>query len=214
MARLKVVKPAAAETANGLQEMTSFGGKVDFKAKTRTVKVQAPPEAKTADDRLAWCNSCTRTGQLVLEMSAELSARKRVRLFLDWACLSDAPWWNRSWFSSLLREALKEVRLIDLLDEPERAWFESLGDEIAIYRGCEKGRERGMHWTTDINVAKGFAIGVRCRNRHPTLVSAVIPKQHVLALFLGRRETEIVVDYRRLRRLRIEELPLPKAEAA
>lgn len=176
-------------------------------------------EAKTADDRLAFCDSYDRTGQLVIEMMhldymcAEPDPREIVALYLRWGCVCDAPWNNRTWLSGFLREALKEVRLVDVLEEPERSWFESLGDEIAIYRGCEKGRERGMHWTTDINVAKNFARGMRCRNRYPTLVSAVIPKQHVLAVFLGRKEHEVVVDYRRLRRLRVQDMP-ELAEAA
>jgi hypothetical protein len=86
----------------------------------------------------------------------------------------------------------------------ERTWFESLDAEVPIYRGCEKGRERGLHWRLDQAVAAAFAKGKRCINRNPTLVSAYIPKEHVFAVFLSRQEQEIVADYRRLRRLMIE----------
>ena len=80
----------------------------------------------------------------------------------------------------------------------------SLDAEVPIYRGCEKGCERGLHWTIDRAVAAAFAEGKRCGNRNPTLVSAYIPKEHVFAVFLNRKEQEIVADYRRLRRLKIE----------
>jgi hypothetical protein len=72
-----------------------------------------------------------------------------------------------------------------------------------VYRGCERGRERGLHWTTDRAVAEKFAGGRRCINPHPTLVQALIPKRHILAVFVNREENEIVVDPRRLRKLLI-----------
>jgi hypothetical protein len=76
-----------------------------------------------------------------------------------------------------------------------------LAAEIAIYRGCQRGRERGLSWTTDIKVAEGFAAGKRCINSMPTLVTAVIPKAYVFGVFIERKESEITIDPRRLRRL-------------
>jgi hypothetical protein len=86
----------------------------------------------------------------------------------------------------------------------ERTWFEGQGALIPIFRGCERGRERGLYWTIDPAVARGFAAGKRCINRNPTLASAYIPREHVFGVFISRKESEIVVDYRRLRRLKIE----------
>jgi len=162
----------------------------------------------TADKRLAECTSYKRAGQLVLEMVWERGAPlKQVALFLEWGNVGDAPFQCRKALADILREALKQVRLADVLKEPEQTWFESLGVEIPIYRGCEKGRERGLHWTVDLAVARGFATGKRCINRHPTLVSACIPKEQVFAVFIDREEHEIVADYRRLRRVKIEPAP-------
>jgi hypothetical protein len=58
-----------------------------------------------------------------------------------------------------------------------------------------------MSWTTDRSVAEGFAKGKRCVNRAPTLVRAEIPKIHIFAVFCDRSEHEIVLDYKRLRKL-------------
>jgi hypothetical protein len=85
-----------------------------------------------------------------------------------------------------------------------RAWFDTLPPMITVYRGSQRGRERGLSWTTDCTVAEGFAQVKRCINSEPTLCTAQIPKRHVFAVFLDRNEREIVLDPRRLRRLQVE----------
>jgi hypothetical protein len=155
-----------------------------------------------ADLQLLHCNSYERPFVLWREMIREQSPAKRVSLFLDHFNVCDAPWPYRSYLAAELREALMDVRLEDILPEREREWFASLGPMVEIYRGCEAGRERGLSWTTEIKVATGFAIGKRCRNAKPTLITAMIPKEHIFGVSLDRKEEEIIVDPRRLRRLR------------
>jgi hypothetical protein len=92
----------------------------------------------------------------------------------------------------------------DQLPPAARAFYEALPDPVPICRGCDQGRERGLHWTTSRAVAEGFATGKRCLNAHPTLASAEIPKRHVIAVFVCRDENEVVVDPRRLRKLKSE----------
>ena len=154
-----------------------------------------------ADRRLALCDSYSRTSQLVQEMLCARSSAERVRLFLEWGSLCDAPWPYRSYFAQILRDAFRHVRLADMLPPGDLDWFLSLDPVIAVYRGCQSGRERGLSWTTDLKVAAGFAVGKRCSNSQPRLITAQIPKKHVLAVFADRNESEIVLDPRRLRRL-------------
>jgi hypothetical protein len=123
-------------------------------------------------------------------------------LFLYHWTRCDAPWCWRTYLAEELRSTLQHVALTDVLGADEREWFTALPDDITIYRGCERGRERGLSWTTDINIASGFAKGKRCINRVPTLMTAIIPKRHVFGVFLERKESELAVDPRRLRRLR------------
>jgi hypothetical protein len=103
--------------------------------------------------------------------------------------------------SSTLRKACAESTLLDLLSPAERAFYSALPSLIPVWRGCEGGRERGISWTTDRSVAEQFAWGKRCKNSQPTLVRAEIPKQHIFAVFVDRQESELAIDYRRLRRL-------------
>jgi hypothetical protein len=150
---------------------------------------------------LQLCNSYQRTEVLFYEMVREPDDRNRMSLFLTHWCDCDAPWEWRSYFAGQLRQTLTRVSLADCLEHDELDWFNSLPAEIEIYRGCQRGRERGLSWTTDLNVAEGFARGKRCINSAPTLMSATIPKQHLFGVFAGRSESEIAVDLRRLRRL-------------
>jgi hypothetical protein len=146
-------------------------------------------------------------------MASAGSPREVVKLYLDWGNACDAPWAYRSAFADMLRRALTQVPLRDVLEEPERAWFDGLGPIIKIYRGCEAGRVRGLSWTTEIGVAESFARGKRWSNDRPTLVSALIPREYILALFLSREEREVVVDPRRLKRVSILPAPTPWSEA-
>jgi hypothetical protein len=143
-------------------------------------------------------------------MAKASSARDRLAIFLNAANHCDKPWPWRGVLAMLLRDCRPEVYLAELLRAEERSWWTALPPLIEVYRGCEKGRERGLHWTVDRTVAEGFA---RCKyltNKRPTLVQAVIPKPHVFALFLSRQEHEIVLDPRRLRRIRVEPVLTPR----
>jgi hypothetical protein len=167
------------------------------------------------NDKLALANSYERPYVLVREMLREPDDRNRLALFLAHWPMCDAPWAYRSWIAEVVRAALNWVDLADVLGSDESEWFGSLPDLIPIYRGCERGRERGLSWTTDINVALEFAQGRRCTNQHPTLMTAIIPKLHVFGVFLDRKESEIAVDPRRLRRLRpVESYVAPLVRAA
>jgi hypothetical protein len=92
-------------------------------------------------------------------------------------------------------------QMAGLLTPDARSFFEGLPALIPVWRGCEAGRERGISWTTDRKVARRFAIGQRCVNKTPTLVSAKIPRQHIFGVFVDRNEKEIVLNPRRLRSL-------------
>lgn len=157
-------------------------------------QIAGSPDAALARHRLALCDSYRRAGELLLAMLRARSPREQVSLFLEWGNACDAPFGYRSEFAHVLRQALKKAPLRKMLGAPERAWLDSMDPLIRIHRGCEAGRVRGPSWTTDIGVARKFAAGQRCVNAHPTLASAVIPRQHVLGLFLDRGEREVIVD--------------------
>jgi hypothetical protein len=158
------------------------------------------------DKQLGLCNSYSRAEKLLLIMLKEPSHEKAVSLFLHWYNMCDEPWAHRLLFARRLRVALKHIHLPDLLEPAERQWLASLDDPVSVYRGCEKRRERGLSWTTDIEAARGFAFGKRWVNKQPTLAKALIPKSHIFGVFVSRQESEVALDPRALDGLTSERL--------
>ncbi len=93
---------------------------------------------------------------------------------------------------------------LKFLEPDARGFFDSLPDLVTIYRGCNRSRVRGISWTTDRAVAEAFWRGHRnIRWPDPVLAEAFVPKEAVFAPFVGRQESELVIDPRRLRRLTV-----------
>lgn len=81
-----------------------------------------------------------------------------------------------------------------LMDEDERAAFAKLPDMIEIHRGYKlTERKLGMSWTTNLPQAEWFARRLIHPDERAYVVSGTVPKDKVLAYFLGRQESEIVV---------------------
>jgi hypothetical protein len=156
----------------------------------------------SASNELFMFDSYSRTEAMVYVMSAARSeAADQIKVFQEWGNMCDAPWPWRSIIADILRRACSKISLAEVLSPEERGFFDALPDLVSVFRGCEQGRERGLHWTTSRAIAEKFAIGQRCTNPRPTLVTAQIPKRHIFAVFANRNEAEIVLDPRRLRRL-------------
>jgi hypothetical protein len=155
-----------------------------------------------ASNELTMFDSYSRTEAMVhVMLSARREAADQIKVFLEWGNMCDAPWPCRSMIADILRRACSKISLAEVLSPEERGFFDPLPDLVSVFRGCEQGRERGLHWTTSRAIAEKFARGQRCINPRPTLVTAQIPKRHILAVFANRNEAEIVLDPRRLRRL-------------
>ena len=85
-----------------------------------------------------------------------------------------------------------------LMDEEERQELADLESPVTIYRGVTPYNEknvRALSWTLNYDTAKWFA------NRFDqtgTVYEAQVDKEHIMALFNGRNEAEVVVDPRYL----------------
>ena len=85
-----------------------------------------------------------------------------------------------------------------LMDDQEREAFSKLGDTVTVYRGVRSARSDGlsaMSWTLDKDTAAWFA---RRYGRQGKVYEAKIEKQHIHALFLGRNESEVILDPKHL----------------
>lgn len=77
-------------------------------------------------------------------------------------------------------------------DAKESEYFEALPFEVIIFRGGIPANENGWSWTTDINKAEFFARRAVGDERRQVVQGRVL-KPDVLAVLLGRGESEIVV---------------------
>lgn len=87
------------------------------------------------------------------------------------------------------------------LTPEDRVAFKSLPDHIRIYRGCSLSRVYGFSWTTDRKIAEGFARGHRGISvPDPVIATLRIPKRYAIGFYTGRKEQELLVDYRDIQR--------------
>lgn len=136
----------------------------------------------------------------------------RLEAFLMWNNLPDATWWETLgsiWVDSENIWQYKNVwrRLFAakrpcremMMDKDERAAFASLPDEIEVFRGCQSKNKKGWSWTTDALVAAKFARRLTPKGSKAFLIEGKVSKRHVIAYFLGRQESEIVVQNRHVK---------------
>lgn len=91
-----------------------------------------------------------------------------------------------------------------LMDQGERKRLSELEDTVTVYRrvtSLNADNIQAMSWALDKEVADWFAHRYK---EDGTVYEAEINKKHILALFIGRNESEVVVDSKYLQN--IEEL--------
>jgi hypothetical protein len=78
--------------------------------------------------------------------------------------------------------------------------YNSLPDKITVYRGtCLKSTTKALSWTTNIEKARWFA------NRfgnNGKVYEATIDKKDIFAYFTNRGESEVVLNYKKLEKIR------------
>ena len=81
-----------------------------------------------------------------------------------------------------------------MMKTKERGVYDALPDIATVYRGCGDKNRMGWSWTIDKQQAVWFARRFAEKENGGILLTARCPKPKILALFLGRRESEVVID--------------------
>lgn len=120
----------------------------------------------------------------------------------------DGKW--RHWFSVLGREwsvcdnvglhaeELRDVFLdhrnqwAQLMTARARAAWNSIPGTLKIFRGCGPNNRLGLSWTTNRETAARFPMLMRYRQDEPLLLTAIVPKERIIALILNRDESEVI----------------------
>ncbi len=101
---------------------------------------------------------------------------------------------------------IRYFRMADKTKVMEQAEYEAyckLSNEVIVYRGvAEKGTYNALSWTMDKEKAKWFS---QRFGMNGVLYSATVNKEDIFAFFSCRNEDEIVLDYRKLTDVKMEE---------
>lgn len=85
----------------------------------------------------------------------------------------------------------------NIMSEDELTFYNSIPDEVEIYRGCsydeieEEGVPQGISWTTDYKVAEFFAY--RYGDENGCIVRTVVSKDDICFASDDRKEKEVIV---------------------
>lgn len=98
------------------------------------------------------------------------------------------------------KEYFSRFSMDDCTLHPEeiKDFYESLPEEVTIYRGCAKEEfddmDLGLSWTTDRGVAEFFAFRFSEPNRVVIASCAPVPKKYFTAVYTGRSEAEVIAN--------------------
>lgn len=143
---------------------------------------------------------------------AERDSFTRMRAFMEFSCYAkDETQW-KAWFQALggwwtccdsisscrgaLLRTLRRHRAQWplLMDQGELEAHERLPDLVKLYRGCRLESARGLSWSLDRTMAESFPFRFRYAAPKPVLVTAIVPKDRVIAVKLDRKENEVIAQ--------------------
>ncbi len=159
------------------------------KPKKPVNEVQVLMTIEAASERLKWANSFERPLVLV-ELYALMSRQEWLKLLVkEWSGCDDCYRIKKE-LSSILDADLTEA-MTTASEEAIAAW-QSLPDELTVYRGCYKNNKNGLSWTFDKNIALRFPTLNRYRQKGQALLVTGKVKKTDGILFLEREESEIL----------------------
>ena len=106
----------------------------------------------------------------------------------------------------------KNADKLALMSESEMETFDELDDCVVIYRGLATGNKnniKALSWTTSFGRAKWFA---ERWGDGGVVYSAEIDKKDIYAYFDRKNEDEVVIDYTKLKNIKVATKPLLKIE--
>lgn len=93
-----------------------------------------------------------------------------------------------------------------LLGEDEKSWYEVIPDRLTVYRGFTLEHDdavNGLSWTANPKKALWFARRFNRDGDTPAVAIAQIAKASIIGLFLGRDESEVVLNPENLENLNV-----------
>lgn len=182
----------AAPTENGLAMLDITQGDENLSA-WRGLMVKQIDQAKNAYHIYMMLNKPYALSFLSLAES-HLSQKDFSEILADAWIRSENPNMDKNFVKKSLVDMFKKADQSILMDGEEREMFDSFDDTVTIYRGVTSYNAKNikaLSWTTDYQTAEWFAHRF---GEEGTVYEAQISKEHILAFFNGRNESEVIVD--------------------
>ena len=157
---------------------------------------QVEKQIDTAEDVFGIYRLMTKSYLLAFLKYAEpyLSREDFSKMLADIWIRTEAPNLNPNFKQKELLDLFRKSKQEEMMTEDEIETLRSLPETVSVYRGVTSynaGKVKALSWTLDRKVAQWFA------NRfgeNGTVYEAEISKQHILSLFKGRNEWEVIVE--------------------
>ena len=127
--------------------------------------------------------------QAFLEIQDQLTDTQYWRLLADSWIDTENAWQNRGKWRKLFDS--KRPHSHYLMDETEDNAMNTLPEMVTIYRGSSANNEKGLSWTLSKDKAEFFA--QRFAQKRGKVYEQEVRKDQILALFLGRGESEVIL---------------------
>lgn len=182
----------AAPTENGLAMLDITQGDENLSA-WRGLMVKQIDQAKNAYHIYMMLNKPYALSFLSLA-EPHLSKKDFSEILADAWIRSENPNMDKNFVKKSLVDMFKKADQSILMDGEEKEMFDSFDDTVTIYRGVTSYNAKNikaLSWTTDYQTAEWFAHRF---GEEGTVYEAQISKEHILAFFNGRNESEVIVD--------------------
>lgn len=186
----------AAPTENGLAMLDITQGDENLNA-WRGLMVKQIDQAKNAYHIYMMLNKPYALSFLSLA-EPHLSQKDFSEILADAWIRSENPNMDKNFVKKNLVDMFKKADKSILMDGEEKEQFDSFEDTVTIYRGVTSFNAKNikaLSWTTDYQTAEWFAHRF---GEDGTVYQAQIGKEHILAFFNGRNESEVIVDPKHL----------------
>lgn len=182
----------AAPTENGLAMLDITQGDENLSA-WRGLMVKQIDQAKNAYHIYMMLNKPYALSFLSLA-EPHLSQKDFSEILADAWIRSENPNMDKNFVKKSLVDMFKKADQSILMDGEEKDVFDSFDDTVTIYRGVTSYNAKNikaLSWTTEYQTAEWFAHRF---GEEGTVYEAQISKEHILAFFNGRNESEVIVD--------------------
>lgn len=182
----------AAPTENGLAMLDITQGNENLSA-WRGLMVKQIEQARNAYHIYMMLNKPYALSFLSLA-EPHLSQKDFSEILADAWIRSENPNMDKNFVKKSLVDMFKKADKSILMDGEEKEKFDSFEDTVTVYRGVTSYNAKNikaLSWSTDYQTAEWFAHRF---GEEGTVYEAQISKEHILAFFNGRNESEVIVD--------------------